>query len=41
MGPTISGVPDPDQVRKGDTARYEVVSKAQVIRIRIATIVGE
>jgi hypothetical protein len=41
MGPTISGMPDPDQVRKGDTARYELVSKTQVIWIRIATILCE
>ena len=41
MGPTISGMPDPDQVRKGDTARNELVSKTQVIRIRIATILSE
>jgi len=39
--PAIAGVPQPDQVREGDTAGCEVVSKTQVIRIRIATMVNE
>ena len=41
VGPTVAGMPQPDQVREGDSSGYEVVSKTQVIRIRIATIVDE
>jgi hypothetical protein len=39
--PTIAGVPQSDQVREGDSSGYEVVSKTQVIRIRIAIMISE
>jgi hypothetical protein len=39
--PTVSGMPDPDQVSEADPASGKRVSKTQVILIRIATMISE